>query len=149
MTKINPLTSLYLDQIWVIENDVHMHPWSKQTVYDLESRGALHYVLCDSEDRVLGYYYAQNIVGEISLLNIAIAKQWQGKGYGKLLLQHLVDEAKKRCAESIWLEVRSSNKTAQSLYHSFEFNDVDIRTGYYPCKNGGREDAIIMSLYVD
>ncbi|RQW63872.1 ribosomal protein S18-alanine N-acetyltransferase [Vibrio viridaestus] len=149
MTKITRLLPQHLAQVWGIESDVHMNPWSKKTVYDLDSRGALHHVMSDSDGHVLGYYYAQNIVGEISLLNIAIAKQHQGKGYGKVLLQHLIDEARKCGAESIWLEVRSSNKTAQSLYHSLEFNDVDIRSGYYPCKDGGREDAIIMSLYID
>lgn len=112
-------------------------------IRDLNSRGAAHHVLLES-NQVVGYFYAQNIVGEVTLLNIAIAPQHQGKGYGKALLEHFIEVCENAQAESAWLEVRESNHKAFSLYESAGFNEVDRRKNYYPTASGN-EDAIIMS----
>lgn len=110
---------------------------------DLDSRGAMHFGLFEDET-LLGYFYAQNIVGEVTLLNIAIAPSAQGKGFGSKLLEGLIDLCEAKKVESIWLEVRDSNQAAQNLYLNAGFNEVDRRYNYYPATQG-REDAIIMS----
>ncbi|GAK85148.1 ribosomal-protein-S18p-alanine acetyltransferase [Vibrio ponticus] len=118
-------------------------PLAESMIRDLNSRGAAHHVLLES-NQVVGYFYAQNIVGEVTLLNIAIAPQHQGKGYGKALLEHFIEVCENAQAESAWLEVRESNHKAFSLYESAGFNEVDRRKNYYPTASGN-EDAIIMS----
>ena len=45
----------------------------------------------------------------------------------------------------MYLEVRTSNKTAIDLYHNRGFNELGIRKGYYPADKG-REDALILAL---
>lgn len=85
-------------------------------------------------------------MGEVSLLNIAVAPSEQGKGYGKALLNHFLEQCESRQAESAWLEVRESNQAAVSLYLAEGFNEVDRRRDYYPTEQG-REDAVIMSYY--
>jgi len=136
----------HLNDVWLIEQDVHSHPWSQTNINDLTGRGAFHHVLLDDE-HVIGYFYAQNIVGEVSLLNIAVCASHQGCGYGSQLLNHLIHKCHKINAESIWLEVRESNNAAKGLYHSLGFNDVDIRHNYYPTSTG-RENGAIMCLYL-
>lgn len=144
MISVIPMQSGHLERVWQIEQVAHSHPWSKNNIYDLNSRGAIHHVMLD-DDNLVGYFYAQNIVGEISLLNIAVAKEAQNKGLGRHLLNFLTDYSEQLKAESIWLEVRESNSNAIYLYESVGFNEIDRRRNYYPtCK--AKEDAIIMTL---
>lgn len=133
----------HIEQIRHIEHQAHTHPWSDHHLNDIDGRFACHQVLLKS-NQVIGYYYAQNIAGEVTLLNIAIAPTEQGNGYGVYLLKHLLESVKDKGAESIWLEVRESNHKAINLYSSLEFNEVTRREGYYPSGNS-REDAIVMN----
>lgn len=142
--SIIPLAKQHLDQVWAIERAAHSHPWSESMIRDLNSRGGCHHVLINSNDTVVGYYYAQNIVGEVTLLNIAIATDYQGQGLGKQLLNGLLAQCEASKAESVWLEVRASNASAFRLYQTLGFNEVDRRRNYYPTATG-KEDAIIMS----
>ncbi|MDW3116142.1 ribosomal protein S18-alanine N-acetyltransferase, partial [Vibrio sp. 1727] len=114
-------------------------------VRDLSSRGACHHVMVE-DGSVVGYFYAQNIVGEVTLLNIAVAPALQGKGYGQKLLDAFLNHCEQAKADSAWLEVRESNHPAIHIYEQAGFNEVDRRYDYYPAKTGnGKEDAIIMS----
>ncbi|MCW8336704.1 ribosomal protein S18-alanine N-acetyltransferase, partial [Vibrio paucivorans] len=138
-----PLSQAHLDAVWQIETVAHSHPWAESMIRDVHSRGAMHYVMHHNNELV-GYFYAQNIVGEVTLLNIAIAPKHQGKGLGKALLEQFLTLCEQQKADSAWLEVRESNQAAYGLYEALGFNEVDRRRNYYPSDNG-KEDAIIMS----
>ena len=143
--QITPMEAKHSDQVWQIEQQAHSHPWAESLVRDLSSRGACHHVMTE-DHKVLGYFYAQNIVGEVTLLNIAIAPHQQGKGLGQKLLDAFLEYCEQAKAESAWLEVRESNHPAIHIYEQAGFNEVDRRYNYYPAKTGnGKEDAIIMS----
>ncbi|SDH26853.1 ribosomal-protein-alanine N-acetyltransferase [Vibrio xiamenensis] len=142
-TKLVALQAQYLERIIEIERAAHSHPWSESLLSDIQSRGACHHVLLVDE-QVVGYFYAQNIVGEVTLLNIAVAPEYQGRGFGKALLNGFLDMCEAAKAESAWLEVRESNHNAYGLYEATGFNEVDRRRNYYPTAQG-KEDAIIMS----
>ncbi|EKO5174560.1 ribosomal protein S18-alanine N-acetyltransferase [Vibrio vulnificus] len=140
---IVPMSQEHLEAVYHIEGRAHSHPWAESLVKDLSSRGAMHRVLL-VDGEVVGYFYAQNIVGELTLLNIAVCPKQQGKGYGRQLLDAFIDEGEVANAESAWLEVRESNVNAIHLYQEMGFNEVDRRRNYYPTQSG-KEDAIIMS----
>ena len=110
----------------------------------MTTTGACHRVLIGEDEKVIGYFYAQNILGEVTLLNIAVKPELHGQGYGKFLIESFVEMCVNDKVESAWLEVRSSNHKAYRLYEAAGFNEVDRRKDYYPTNNG-REDAIIMS----
>ncbi|NOH81283.1 ribosomal-protein-alanine N-acetyltransferase [Vibrio sp. RE86] len=141
--RIESLAESHLDSVYSIETLAHSHPWSETMIRDVNSRGACHHVLLDGE-QVVGYFYAQNIVGEVTLLNIAVSPNMQGKGYGTRLIEAFLEVCEQARAESAWLEVRESNVRAASLYEAVGFNEVDRRVNYYPTETG-KEDAIIMS----
>ena len=61
---------------------------------------------------------------------------------GELLLLNLLSLACEQAARESTLEVRRSNKVAQSLYQKYGFEVVGERRRYY--KDG--EDALIMTL---
>ncbi|MFC1961791.1 ribosomal protein S18-alanine N-acetyltransferase [Chloroflexota bacterium] len=82
------------------------------------------------------------MVDEAHITNIAVRRQHQRRGLGKLLLISLVDAANRLSASHMTLEVRISNIAARRLYQSFGFQEVGIRRGYYL---DNREDAVLMS----
>ena len=80
------------------------------------------------------------------LLNITVAPVCQGQGWGRVLLQSVVDASQACHAQCLWLEVRASNARALSVYERFGFRRVGERKRYYPLSAEQREDAIVMSL---
>ena len=141
-----PLSERHLSSVWHIEKLAHTHPWAKKSIYDLGNRFQCHHVML-LDGQVVGYFYAQNVVGEVSLLNIAVSPEYQGQRLGLQLAEFFCAYCQSQQAESIWLEVRESNYRAIKLYHKLGFSDVDTRPHYYPVA-GGREDAVIMSYYL-
>ena len=81
------------------------------------------------------------IAGEAQLNNIAVDEDLRGRGYGRMMLDHMSDESIRRGCSSMTLEVRRSNKAAISLYRGAGFTETGIRPRYYLDNN---EDAVIM-----
>ena len=44
-----------------------------------------------ADEQLVGYLYSQNIVGEVTLLTIAVDPNQQGKGYGRALIEYLIE----------------------------------------------------------
>lgn len=82
---------------------------------------------------------------EVHLLNITVAPALQARGVGGAMLRWLLDDAARRGADRMLLEVRPSNPIAISLYESRGFRRIGARRGYYPAAGGRREDAIVMA----
>ena len=67
-----------------------------------------------------------------------------------MLLQHLIDTARRNAAKEVFLEVRESNRAAMRLYESTGFNQIAVRSRYYNSNVTvcGREDAMLYALTV-
>lgn len=96
---------------------------------------------------LLGFAIVQQIIDEVTLLDICLLPSQQGKGYGKLLLKAVMASAKVSGAVVLMLEVRESNLGARALYQQAGFIESGRRKGYYPIE-GGKEDAILMDLAI-
>ncbi|SUI39436.1 ribosomal-protein-alanine N-acetyltransferase [Serratia marcescens] len=72
-------------------------------------------------------------------------RQHQRRGFGRLLLNALIEQLESRGVVTLWLEVRASNQAAIALYEDLGFNEVTVRRNYYPSAHG-REDAIVMAM---
>lgn len=135
-----------INAVTQIEAKSHTHPWSEKLfLSNFGKRYFNHLILFN--DVVIGYFVASSVAGEVTLMNIVIAPEYQGQGIGRLLLQFLLDYSREKNEQEIWLEVRASNRGAIHLYQGLGFVEVDIRKGYYPCSTG-REDALIMCCYL-
>jgi len=62
---------------------------------------------------------------------------------GAALLDHVLQEARRRKANAAFLEVRSANHAAQALYEKSGFRAIARRANYY---SDPREDAVVMTL---
>lgn len=94
---------------------------------------------------IVGYFLLSIAAGEAHILNICIAPELQGRGHGRALLHVLLEVARARRAQRIFLEVRPCNVAAIALYHDEGFNEIGRRPRYYPARNG-RVDALVMAL---
>ena len=100
-----------------------------------------------NSDNIVGYFICQQIVDEYHIDNLCIHVDYQRRGWGKLLLNTIIERAIDKSCSVIHLEVRASNKPARKLYRALGFNEIGRRKGYYPAKEG-REDARLLSLLI-
>ena len=140
--RLRPMTEADLPRIHRIELASYEYPWTPGNFADSLKAGYSMWVR-EAEGEVIGYYATMIAAGEAHLLNLTIAPIWRGHGLGRDLLEHCLAGACSHKAESIFLEVRTSNTAAIGLYHSSGFVDLAVRRGYYPAREG-REDALIM-----
>jgi [ribosomal protein S18]-alanine N-acetyltransferase len=91
---------------------------------------------------VLGYGGFWLLVDDAHIATIAVHPDWRGRGLGELLLLSLLEEAAAEGAARATLEVRVSNRIAQSLYRKYGFQTVSRSRQYYADND---EDAYIMA----
>ncbi len=142
-----PLTVADLSRVLAVEQRAYPFPWTRGNFIDSLAAGHVAQMLVDG-DTLLAYFVAMPGVAELHLLNLTVAPECQGQGHARLLLEVLRSCARDRACASIWLEVRSSNARAQSVYLVNGFERQGLRRGYYPAAAGQREDAVVMHLVV-
>lgn len=142
--RIRAMTSADLAEVLAIEARAHDFPWSRGNFEDGLQSG-YYMVVLEQAAHVAGYGVVQVVLDEGHLLNITVDPALHGRGLGRQLLLHLLDYASHR-TDTLFLEVRPSNRPAIALYHSVGFNEIGLRRHYYPARHGGREDALLMAM---
>ena len=97
------------------------------------------------ESRVIGYVGLRFQSAEAHVSTIAVHPDWHGKGLGELLLLAAIGQALELGSRFVSLEVRASNRVAQSLYRKVGFHSTSVQRGYY--RDG--EDAWLMAVEVN
>ena len=142
ITKDNYLH--YLDQILEIENLSFISPWSAHAFKsELNNPASSLWALIVNNEVLSGYICFWVFDSEIQLLNIAVHTDKRGQGFGRLLMDSIIETSVSKGIQSIWLEVRPSNGSAKNLYIKLGFEEIGRRKHYY--RDTG-EDAIVMAL---
>lgn len=132
-----------ISQVMEVERAVYDFPWREQIFHDCINADYVCKVY-ELGFELLGYGIASVGASECHILNVCIYPNLQRRGLGTGLLQSLIQECQRRGTRMIFLEVRASNISAQALYFKIGFNQIGIRSGYYPA-NKGREDALVFA----
>lgn len=145
-TVIRDMQESDLEVVFSIEKNTHVSPWGKKIFRECLLVGYdCRVIEWHNEEQVLvvGYAIVRCSYSTAHLLNICIDRALQCKGYGRQLLQTLINSySKAKHMNEMMLEVRPSNKRAICLYQSLGFLSVDIKKGYY--SDGDQvEDAIV------
>ncbi len=130
-------------EVMALELLAYEFPWSEETMRSCLKPGYSCWV-CLQEGRIIGHAIMSVAAGEANILNLCIHPDLQGRGLGRKLLEQMLALARQQQADSAFLELRRSNRTASSLYDAMGFNEIGLRQNYYPAKKG-REDAILMA----
>jgi len=96
-------------------------------------------LVIEHEARVEGFLIARVVEQEWEIENLAVAGSARRRGHGTRLLGELLDMARTRGADAIFLEVRASNLAARRLYEKWAFIESGVRHRYY---RNPEEDAI-------
>ncbi len=137
-----------IDNVYAIETNVHVAPWSRNILRDCVLVGYDCRVLEINNDHnglaLGGYIIARISDNTCHILNFCIAKSFQSKGWGRKFLQTFLQSlSEDNQAAFVVLEVRPSNSSALHLYQTLGFEQVEIKKEYYKDKYG-IEDAILL-----
>ncbi|GAA4501045.1 ribosomal protein S18-alanine N-acetyltransferase [Pseudaeromonas paramecii] len=147
MLELRPLSPADLPAMLLIEQAAYDHPWSASLLASCFGErylggGAWH------QGQLVGYYLADWLLDESTLMNLCLRPDCRGRGWGRALLGDYLARSTALGCRHWWLEVRRSNRTAQGLYLSAGYHEVGCRRNYYPT-NTGREDALLMGRTLD
>lgn len=117
--------------------------WSLATFWsELTQRNRYYLALVDEKKEIVGFGGVAFNGVDADIQTMVIKPEYQKKGYGKQLLDALLEKVKEHKSNRVFLEVVADNKPAIALYLSRKFEQIARRSNYYP--NGS--DAVIMQL---
>ena len=113
--------------------------WRRETVHhDLMENEHSFYLVAEEDGFITGYGCFWFIAGEAQLVNIGVRPYSRRQGIGRMLLQKGIEEARGRGMQTMFLEVRVSNLSAQKMYETFGFKNLGLRKKVYelPIEDG-------------
>ncbi|WP_306863959.1 ribosomal protein S18-alanine N-acetyltransferase [Arthrobacter bambusae] len=117
--------------------------WPMQMFFDeLAQIDTRRYVVAEADGQIVAYAGLMCIEPIADVQTIAVVPEFEGRGIGSAILAELLEEARRRGAVEVLLEVRADNPRAQALYVRFGFEQIHVRRRYY--RDG--TDALIMRL---
>ena len=141
MIKVEQSSLDDLYDIYEIEKSVFNNYWSELSLRkELENKNFNLNLVCRLNNKIIGYFFSKNVKNEYHILNFALKKNYQHRGYGKnffniILKEYILDG-------SVFLEVKRSNLSAINFYKKFNFKEIGFEKKYY----SDGEDAIKMRL---
>lgn len=127
---------------------VYGEAWSQSQLVGLMTTTGSWLVALDVDGAVAGFAMVRFLLDEAELMLLAIAPSFRGQGFGRKLLDEVIEESKRRNILRIFLEMRSDNESALLLYEGAGFHPIGKRRGYYRGFDGILRDAITMSRLV-
>lgn len=120
-----------LNRVLEIEQRVFPNPWPKYFFEkDLESGNTVAFVI-EHDNRVAGYAVGACVDVELHIANIAVAREAQRQGLGSRMLAEMERVAVERGCRFAYLEVRTTNLEALSMYRKHGYDVLYTRQRYY------------------
>lgn len=107
-------------------------PWPERAFLAELNAKHIHYVAARTEGKLIGYAGIARLGRvrpyEYEIHTIGVDPAYQGQGIGRRLVSQILELASDSV---VFLEVRTDNVAAISLYESFGFVNVGLRRRYY------------------
>ena len=98
-----------------------------------------HYYVYEINNQIIAYLGTRVYDSNSEILNFAVDSDYQNKGYGQKLFDHVIKDFNKLGVKSTTLEVRVSNIQALNFYTKNKFKKAALRKKYY-----GNEDGFLL-----
>ena len=119
--------------------------WSAEWIASLLAQpGAF---ACLAEDDT-GFILVRAAGDEAEVLTLAVEPAARRRGIGSALMGAASSRAAELGARRLFLEVGSVNYAAVAMYRRLGFVEVGRRKDYYTTQDGGREDALVLSVEI-
>lgn len=142
-----PMEPAHLDEVSNIERMSYTNPWPREAFeHEIEvnpfSRPtvAVTTQAAPVPGEIAGYCVVWIMFDHLHVQNVAVHPRHRRAGLARALLSRALDQARARNVDVAFLEVRSSNVVAQTLYASLGFRQSGERKNYY---SRPREDALL------
>ena len=143
MTEIRLITKDDLVQIAEIERLSFSEPWSEASLELLLNDGNFGVAaICDR--RAVAYVGGISAPPEGEIANVATHPDYRRRGLADAVIEALMEEARRRGIDALYLEVRRSNTAARALYEKQGFEVIGERRGFY---SNPKEDALLMGWH--
>lgn len=93
----------------------------------------------ERDGKIVGYALGRVVADEAELLKICVLSEYRKQGIAEKMLGKLLEKMREKGAAACFLEVRSKNAPAISLYQKLGFEKIALRRNYYP-----DDDAVVM-----
>lgn len=135
--EINEYDEDILKRIGFLEQEIFLEShYTFETLKDMVNKKEYKILVFDKD--VKGYLILHDSYDLYEIMKIAVKKEFRNKKIGEQLINFYLNN----WDQSLFLEVRESNKVAMYFYEKIGFINVGKRKNYY--SNG--ETAILMSL---
>ncbi len=143
--ELRPMRICDLDAVLALERTCFTDPWSRRSfAVEIDDPDGIRWTrVAMRGDRLAGYVVAWFVLDEAHLANVAVAPIYRFTGLGRRLVGLAIEEARRRRARWLALEVRPSNAAALALYRKLGFQLTGVRKAYY---RDNREDALVLTL---
>jgi ribosomal-protein-alanine N-acetyltransferase len=142
--QIVPMRAEHIDALMAYEREMFGPEAWTANGYRAELADTRHryYVAAESIDGTLLGWAGVMVIGPTAeILTVGVVPPARRSGIAVRLVAALIDEARARGADEVFLEVRIDNDAARALYLREGFVEVGRRPGYY---DAGRVDAVVM-----
>ncbi|CUW43534.1 ribosomal-protein-alanine acetyltransferase [Brucella vulpis] len=144
--SIEPLGAQDSHAIQRIHAVAFHHGWSSDDFRSLIAQDTVFGFIARPQGKpneACGFVLARLVVGEAEILTIAVSRDVQRQGVGRMLMDGVLRHLYQERAETLFLEVDEANIAAQALYRRLGFQKVGDRPAYYETANG-RSAAFIL-----
>ena len=142
---LREITLADLDRLEELEKVCFLKsPWSKNMLKESIVYGDKYKICYEHNGKIVAYLIASYNSWDAEIYTLGVDLSYRRQGLARQLISNLKDFCVLNKIESIFLEVRESNVSAQKLYLSFGFKQIAIRKKYYE----DTEDALIMEYKI-
>lgn len=129
MVVISAFNNADIAEAYRISKTGRLNPWA----YSTFEKSALNdfSLVAKENNNIVGYVLLSRVLDESTIEDITVDTQHRNKGIARHLMEALFALADKMQQQSIFLEVRCSNKPAINLYRSMGFELIGERKNYY------------------
>jgi ribosomal-protein-alanine N-acetyltransferase len=115
--------------------------WSGEYIASLLEQAAIFALIAED-----GFVLVRVAADESEVLSLGVTPAARRRGVGSQLLAAALDEARRRGATVMFLEVGEGNSPAIALYKRHGFNQVGCRKAYYRAPGRAPEDALLFRV---
>ena len=143
--NLRPAKRTDLDELVRLERDCFgAEAWSPAMVLEeITGLGRAYFVIEANNGALAGAGGVSLGKDFAEIITIEVDPSAQGQGFGRLLMDKLIQMAEEAGLTRVLLEVAEANALAIGLYHSMGFATIDRRPGYYQPSG---QDALVMEL---
>lgn len=127
------------EELYALEQACFGDLWTREMLR-AELENPLTISVCERvEGKHAAFAFGRVVTDEAELFQIGTLPEYRGRGLAKSLLERLHGKMREKGAAVCFLEVRSRNAAAISLYEKSGYERISVRRDYYP-----DDDAIVM-----